>query len=210
MRFFFYSQLNISSHSPRNAVAPCILSLNSFLFQIQTSPVIIECCSSEVGPCSPSSPQPVVVHRNNIYIYIYTYIFQLPHLISDKSVLSFKCSPVTSAASTIVIYSFLIQFFTPKPTHLLAHKSVLCSRCRPVSSAAWHILQEMVDSAVDDGFVARLQQSALRDGAVLRHLHSALFHADTLQQVCMCERVRVCSVYVCVCVDGCTYIYIYV
>jgi len=61
-------------------------------------------------------------------------------------------------------------------TALLGH------RCRPVSSAAWHILEEIVDTAVEDGFVIQLQMSALRDGAVLRHLHAALFHPDPEQQ----------------------------
>ena len=61
-------------------------------------------------------------------------------------------------------------------TTLLGH------RCRPVSSAAWHILEEMVDTAVEDRFVIRLQLSALRDGAVIRHLHAALYHPDPQQQ----------------------------
>lgn len=61
-------------------------------------------------------------------------------------------------------------------TALLSHP------CRPVSSAAWHVVQEMVDSGVEEGFLVRLQQSALGDGGVLRHLHSALFHADAEQQ----------------------------
>ena len=61
-------------------------------------------------------------------------------------------------------------------TELLGH------RCRPVSAVAWQILHEMVDTQVDEGFLVRLQQAAMRDGAVLRHLHAALFHADTAQQ----------------------------
>ena len=51
-----------------------------------------------------------------------------------------------------------------------------------MSSAAWHILEEMVDTAVEDRFVIRLQLSALRDGAVIRHLHAALYHPDPQQQ----------------------------
>jgi hypothetical protein len=61
-------------------------------------------------------------------------------------------------------------------TALLGH------RCRPVAAAAWQVLQKMLDATVEEGFIQQLQQAALRDGSMLRHLHAAIFHPDVKQQ----------------------------